>query len=242
MKQEAINKINTMGKVGHIMVIICRIFIIIGFVGLIAGIVAMAILPKDLVVATFKGEATVDINLEDFKVGFKEFDIKFSEEQQNQIKDELLNDDDIDMEVNGKELGVTDVEVTESSINFSAKTNNIVFKISDLWYIIVLAALKLIAIFVILVFIDKLCVAIKNCKSPFEEKVIKSLEHFAFSLIGWSIANSLIDCFVNAVLTGTLDFMISVDFGMLTLVLIVLAISYIFKYGAVLQQESDETL
>jgi len=33
-----------------------------------------------------------------------------------------------------------------------------------------------------------------------------------------------------------------IDFGVVLIILIVFALVYIFKYGAVLQQESDETL
>ena len=73
----------------------------------------------------------------------------------------------------------------------------------------------------------KMAKALENCNSPFEENVIKSMKHFAFSMIPWGI---IYGYFFNSLILTVL------------IVLIVMAIVYIFSYGAELQHESDDTV
>ncbi len=50
------------------------------------------------------------------------------------------------------------------------------------------------------------------------------------------------DAKMDVEMNGVVNFQISIDIAMLIVVLVILALAYIFKYGAVLQRESDETL
>ena len=242
MKEQAIKKINTMGKIGHIIAIITKIALITGLVGIIIGGIVLAILPDDLVTATFKGTANINLNLGDLDLGFNDFSVNFSDKEKAEIQEDLLDDEDYDIEFNGMEFGITNANVEDSSINFDASADNIVFKLRDLCWILVVAGIAVIATFVLIIFIDKLCIAIRDCNSPFEENVIKKLENFAFSILGWSVVATLTKSVISSILTHKIEIMVGVDLGMLIMVLIILGIAYIFKYGAVLQQESDETL
>ena len=90
------------------------------------------------------------------------------------------------------------------------------------------AALYIVFTLIVVIFAGKLAKALEKCQSPFEESVTKAMKHFAFSLL------------------IPLAFMIAEN-GILNLsvflaILAVIIFSYIFSYGAKLQQESDETL
>ena len=79
-------------------------------------------------------------------------------------------------------------------------------------------------------------------KNWYLENVIKKMRGFAYSLIPWVILNSTSRSMIDSLLNGKLNVQVSLDITMLIIVLIVLALVYIFQYGAMLQQESDETL
>ena len=91
-------------------------------------------------------------------------------------------------------------------------------------------------------FAESLCKAFRDCTSPFDTKVIKKMQNLAISLIPWTIILSIIDSTMDSFLAGGLRLSLSIDLGVVLVVLIVFVLVYIFKYGAVLQQESDETL
>ena len=77
-------------------------------------------------------------------------------------------------------------------------------------------------------------------------KLIKKVESYiylAISLIPWTIISSMAESFVaNLLNVGSFEFGISVDFNVVLVIVLIFVLVYIFKYGAVLQRESDETL
>ena len=94
--------------------------------------------------------------------------------------------------------------------------------------------------FITITFIVKLCKEFKTCETPFSEGVIKRIKQVGFSLIPWCIMYPTAEAAANFMVSNNLN--ISIDIGMIIMVLVVLALAYIFQYGAMLQQESDETL
>jgi hypothetical protein len=83
-------------------------------------------------------------------------------------------------------------------------------------------------VLIALIFGQKLAKALSVCDSPFEEKVIKAMMNFGKSLIPMAVFFVLLYG-----LSGV---------GTALAVLVVILFIQIFKYGAKLQQESDETL
>ena len=67
-------------------------------------------------------------------------------------------------------------------------------------------------------------------------------QNLAYSLIPWAFFTTVSDGMVTGMMTGKTQFNVGVDLGMVLVIVIIFALTYIFKYGAVLQQESDETL
>ena len=62
------------------------------------------------------------------------------------------------------------------------------------------------------------------------------------ALIPWTIVSTIINSILDSAKSGSASVSITLDLGVVLIVLAVLVLVYIFKYGAVLQQESDETL
>lgn len=216
-----VKRINTLGKVSKIILIIMRIACIVGIVlTIVGGIVVLATFPTGSTAITSNGvasyEMTADTNrlpssisfFEDEDItneSFKLFGTKFT------LKDNITDNDGIQTYTMNAEFD------SPNSTLFKYGIVGVCFAAT------VYAAFTLIVV----IFAGKLAKALETCQSPFEESVTKAMKHFAFSLIPAGF---------TFVTDGSLN---------LTMVLIILAViifSYIFSYGAKLQQESDETL
>ena len=104
---------------------------------------------------------------------------------------------------------------------------------------------------VALVMFLKLCKAFEACRSPFDEAVIRRMNIFAWTLIvcavvgsfAGSAAQSAVMAFQNAgIHVGAKNFGVSLDLYPIFAALIVFFLCMIFRYGAQLQREADETL
>ena len=104
---------------------------------------------------------------------------------------------------------------------------------------------------VALVMFLKLSDAFRVCRSPFDEAVIRRMNIFAWTLIvcavvgsfAGSAAQSAVMAFQNAgIHVGAKNFGVSLDLYPIFAALIVFFLCMIFRYGAQLQQEADETL
>ena len=99
------------------------------------------------------------------------------------------------------------------------------------------------ATFASVYFFGNLAKAFRYCVSPFDANVIDAMRKFAYSLIPWVVLDSVTATAASG-LGGSLgnSVNININLGMLFMVLVVFGLCYVFRYGAVLQQESDETL
>ncbi len=232
-KETAIKKINKMGSIGRVISTILIVILILGDIAAVLGIAALAIIPDGLVSVKGSTELRMDVNpavaggtadasitdhiLEGghFSVGGFEF-----------VKEKAQNDGLISYVVNPYTSSID----IKNFISIVAATAGVI-------------TMALINFF----FIRSLCNAFKNCTSPFEDNVVKKLRNLAFSLIPWTVLGSLTSILSGAAFSTFMmgskqRFTVSIDLSMLLVVAIILMLSYIFKYGAVLQQESDETL
>ena len=141
-----------------------------------------------------------------------------------------------------EEYDFTEMYTEGNSIFLSTSQTLNTISAHNLVYCVAIATISMAMTVVSLFFAGFLCKAFKNCNSPFEENVIKKMQQFAYSLIPWVILTSISNSMINSLVSGKFNVNVSIDLTMLLVVLIILALAYIFKYGAVLQQESDETL
>lgn len=233
MKENYVGKINKMGKVANVIVNISRVFVTIGIVVVIMALAIFAILPKDLCKINVSGTAAIEVDL-------SEFDIKFSES----YKDDIVKGftDSMDIEINNIEYVGSEVEVDEDTIAMSASADTYTIYIKNLWVMMLAALIHLILTLVTLIFAGKLSKAFRDCENPFENNVINNMQKLAYSLIPWGLLGSITESLSQTAFTNNVDIVVGVDLGIVFIILIILCLTYVFKYGAMLQQESDETL
>ena len=231
MKEQAVQKINKIGKISSVITLICKIL-----VGVAIGILLLAslvcfLIPKDSIRFVSTEKVAVEMDYSKFGTSLSEEDIK------KQI-DEGMGD----LLINGNEVTIEEVEVVGNKVNVTQEGQQFVMDIHDVSGMTFILGLMLIVVMITLVCAGGLCKAFRDCQSPFEENVIKKMKHFAYSLIPWIAASTIIQAVGTKLMTGGQGVSITIDIGMILVVLVVFLLVYIFRYGAVLQQESDETL
>lgn len=220
MKNANIKKINTLGKVSRILLIIMRVALIIGIVGCLITSVAFMAVPKTDVITA---DGTVSAQI---KVDCKQIPSIFIDD----ILDLDENDIDVDFMGTGIKWLVEKNKVGNDyiyDINGTLdvdQSNAVVWSIAGTMGIAaVMCAVTLIAV----IFGGKLAKALEVCSSPFETNVIEAMKKFAFSLIPIGV----IAIIANGISLVTVF-----------IVIVVIMFAFIFKYGAELQKESDETV
>lgn len=235
MKENIISKINKVGKVSDIILKIFKVITIIAMVGLLVATVVFAVMPKEFIKVNFSGNAAVEFNL-------KELGVDLTEIGEEEVKNSLSEDPGDTIEVNGLDYFIDSVDVKDNAILYNATAHTQTVYLKNLYVLMIAAFVFMLAVYVSLIFAGKMCKALKTCETPFEENVIKSLQKFGYSLIPWTILTSVVDSIGNSFASGTISIGVTIDLSLVLVVIVVIALSYIFKYGAMLQQESDETL
>lgn len=231
MKENAISKINKMGQVGGIITLIAKIFIIMGLVLCIGATILFAVTPEEFFTMKISGEAAVDMDFT--SVGLDEGDIGVMDEE------ELEKDF---KDVSGPEYEVKSMTVTEESVHLEAAAEDFTISLHSICWIMLVVALDLGMTLVTLFFVSALCKAFRDCTSPFEEKVTKKMQNLAFSLIPWTFLSYITEMVAGSYFSGKMQLSFGIDLNMVLIIVLIFVLVYIFKYGAVLQRESDETL
>lgn len=230
MKELSVKKINTIGKAGNIIALICRIILIIALIGLIAATIVMNVLPEKLVKVDIGSNVGVTVDISEFD--------KFPEEAQEEIR-KGLDEAAKDM---GEDGSITEYEVTDSTIFIRFNHNSKTFTLRDVNAPLIVGMFYVIGSYVILWFVAMLCRALRDCDSPFDDKVIRRMRNFAFSIIGWCVLAVVCNIVISSIFTSALHVTVGFSAGTILLVLVILGLCGIFRYGAKLQQEHDETL
>lgn len=224
MKNANVKKINTIGKVSRIVLTVFRVFAVIGIVGCLVGAVlggiAAASVPDDAFKADISINGTVTIDgaripsfVSDEITGLEETDVRFG---MGNFDIKLLIDEFKDGSVNGYTIDGN-----------AFITNGTMLMLGIVGFCIV-GAIGSGVMLVVIIFGGKLAKALETCDSPFEEKVLRSMKRFAFSLIP----------------VGVIVFCVDGAAGLTTafVVAAIFLFTYVFKYGAELQQDADETV
>lgn len=231
MKLEVVAKINKFGKIGEVVAQISRIFVILGAVILLAAGIFMLAVPKDLFTLDYYVGMDMQVDLDAVGETVTDEDI------------EELNMEAYSVAVDGEEMEMVDFTVDRDNntvaIEMASQPTNIFHPVKIVIFILV-ETLLMVVNFITITFIIKLCKEFKTCETPFSAGVIKRIKQVGFSLIPWCIMYPTAEAAANFMVSNNLN--ISIDIGMIIMVLVVLALAYIFQYGAMLQQESDETL
>ena len=236
MKNSNIKTINTAGLIGYIVSIILIICSITGmvFVG-ICTVGAFSISNNEINV---KMATNININstgnflnkLNSFISidGIEDFST-LTEDAKDGIK------------VNDENISELSVKEENGGLNINAKTNEINISMKKIIVALIAAFIFLGAVTVSLYMVKALMKSLKNCETPFSEDVIKKMSRFAISLVCVVVLHSIFSGFWST-LTSGLNYSPSINFGSVLLVAVIYILITVFKYGAKLQQESDETL
>lgn len=223
MKNANIKKINTLGKVSRILLIIMRVVCILGIVGCLIVSVAFLAVPKtDVITADGTVSAQIVVDCEQIPSIFSDDILDLDE-----------NDIDFDFMGTGVKWLVEKNKVGDDFIYDIQGTLDVDKSNAVIWGIVgamavgaVMCALMLIAV----IFGGKFAKALEVCNSPFEANVLEAMKKFAFSLIPIGVLEILLNG--DEIVSLTTAF----------IVIVVIMFAFIFKYGAELQKESDETV
>lgn len=242
-KEEAILKINKLGNVANIIVRICKIFVILGLTITLLGTVATMVLPKNLVKMDMSATSEITVDMSTFGVTFTEEDKEaFASEANDRLETGEKDGNQITMSVNGSVYEAEEFEMEDHSVRMRGTVDTYTVTMGDLLFVMILGIVSFVALYVTLVFSGRLCRAFRDCESPFEETVVKNLTCLAYSLFPWVVMNSVFESLTESIFTNNVQLILGVDLGVVVVILLIFVLAYIFKYGAVLQQESDETL
>lgn len=229
MKEQAIQKINKIGKISNVITVIAKIVVGTAMVVTLLGGIVCLVLPENLVRFTVEGDLVTEVD-------FSGLGVSMSEEELLEAQESLT------VELAGKEHEFTEAELVGDKAIFKGALEDMSMNMRDIALIVILAMVALVVTFITLVFVSGLCKAFRDCQSPFEENVIKKMQNLAFALIPWTIVSTITNSISDTISNHKISLNLTLDLGVVLVVLIVLVLTYIFKYGAVLQQESDETL
>ena len=237
MNNEIRKKVNTVGKVGHILAVIAKIFLIAGMVCMILGIAVGVIFPRDAVQADLSGEVTVHVSEKLYKGKFP-------------VIGSLEDPEDWNIKLAGEDFDELRVEKTDSGLDIIGSMSGQVPVLGAVFKGCVLGLVYLTAVLVTFFFLDALMKAFRTCETPFAPDVIRKMSNFAWSLIpmgllsGFSGGEILPIRFfsANAFSVDGSDGEFTINISVILMILVVFALVQIFKYGAELQQQADETL
>ncbi len=231
-KERAVKNINKIGKAGTAISSIMQVFLIIGLVGIIVGAAFLLTIPSDLFSFSINSGGYMEFNVD----GMTEGGLKLFS------KDPAGSFADVDFSMNGIDYKAVNTEVNGSHVSMDLEGTSNVITPARLCIVLAAAGVIVLMTMAVMIFIKKLCRSIRDCESPFDQTVIKNLEHCAWVLIPWVVVSGISQNFIKAALTGGRNMMFSINLSTVLVILLIFALTYIFKYGAQLQTESDETL
>ena len=221
-------KVNKIGKAGRAVSIILIVLLSIGAFGLLVGGVICAALPRDAVQVSVQPNVDVLVNKSLAGNDWGSIDEMLTEanakvgEEFDGVKLEKVDE--------GLMVHVNDLDETKS------------LGVRDGLKAILAGLIAVASGIVTLTMFRKLCEAFSVCRSPFDEAVIKRMTTFAWTLIVCAVVGSFATALASAVAAGFSKINFNLSLTPIFTALIVFFLCMIFRYGAALQQEADETL
>ena len=232
-------KVNRIGKAGRIVSIILIVLLGIGAFSLLLAGGVCAVLPEDTVEVSFRPNADVLVGRSILGQEWSRIDEIVAEAQEA---------------LTGKYGEVIQFEKTDRGLLIRLDRlmeEGEVFRLRNALGAIWAGLVGIASAIVALVMFLKLSDAFRVCRSPFDEAVIRRMNIFAWTLIvcavvgsfAGSAAQSAVMAFQNAgIHVGAKNFGVSLDLYPIFAALIVFFLCMVFRYGAQLQREADETL
>ena len=250
MKEQAIQKINKVGKISRIIAIVCKVIMSIALVISLVSAIGCFLAPEDAMKVAVSTKMRTITDYEAMGMQISEeamesmLDISDEPGQMTRVemKQNLFVNGSFRFQSRNQEFIPVGASFEGSILTMEMMTDEVTVDLRDVAGMMMVSVIATTVTLVTLCFIESLCKAFRDCTSPFEENVIKKMQNLAISLIPWTVVTSITESVLQSFLSGGMQLNITVDMGVVLVVLVVIVLVYIFKYGAVLQQESDETL
>ena len=228
MNSEIKNKINTIGKVGRVLTVIAKIIVIAGIVCVCLAGIAGLFMPKDAIKLSMNGSMQVQVSKKLYEGKFPVIGL-----------DGLENGS---FSMGGEDYETVSVQETDDGILVDLKGDGGDMEVRTMLLRgCLIGLIYLTAALVMLCFLKSLMSELRSCDTPFASGVIRKMTNFAWSLVPMAVLSGV--SFDWTFLANSVkDFHYTINLSAVLVILVVLALVQIFKYGAQLQQQADETL
>lgn len=231
MKNKNIKSINVAGLVGYIVSILLVICSISMMVVTGIGTAAAITVAKESPVVT----VSTNIDIESNGNILKKLNSFIGLDGIKNLND-LVNKD---IDLKDSDLASVKVEQQGNSMSINTTTNEIVFSAKRIIAGLVAVFIWFGAVTVSIEMLLRLMKTLRKCETPFSQDVIKWMVRFAYSLIPAAVLGMIAKGVWSGLLTNNFTF--NMDLGSILLVAVIFLLVVVFKYGAELQRESDET-
>lgn len=231
MKNELIVKVNKMGRVGLVFSNIGKVVMVIATVICIVMACVFLVLPQDFASITTSHNAIIDVDFE----GITDTDLG--------VPFVFPNDNvHAELEMSGISYDITSFEQNGTRIEATAQSEEATLSLRELSPIMLFGALFCGVGVEVFRLISRLCKNFKECETPFTEEISNVLHKLAFAVIPLVVFGGMLESAMEGAANGQFNAVINIDLTMVVMVILIFMLSSIFRYGAMLQQESDETL
>lgn len=236
MHNKMLRNIHRIGSVGSQIVRICKILLILAMILVFLCFVKTLFMPENAVAVKIDGNAVVNINLDDFtNDGVKIMHINESAMEQ------FIKDNTTSIPYSDTSMDVEQVSMEGHMASILANGNLSEGNLRDFSWVLLTFLIYLALILMTVCFASRLVNAFRFCDSPFEQTIIKKMKQFAYSLIPWIFLSCIINNIMKSFFTpGPVNIRLSVNLAAVIAIAAILALTYIFQYGARLESESGE--
>lgn len=225
-------RINVLGKICRIISMIIIVCLMIGASASLITSLALIIMPQDGLQADVTGSAKVEVYgklIEKIPDGVLKNIAKSIQEGSTKIR------------INSNK--VNELTETEDGIVLDADGELMHLTFRKLGLALLMASLIIGLLIYVFIMLRRLMKEFETCDSPFSDGVVRSMTGFAISLIPYTVLKPMLSKMATSLLTsGNVEVDFSLDLSMAFSALVIILLIFIFKYGASLQKESDETL
>lgn len=225
----------TIQVIGKICRIISMILLVLNAIGagfmIIFGIV-LTVMPTNTAEIDIKGSTEIEISgkiIEKIPDGtIKSFISEFNEGLSG-------------FTFNGQSL--SEVGQGENSVIFRNNGSYVYLNLRKLGIVCIINALITATLIYVLLMLGRFMKKLEESGSPFEDGAVKAMTQFAISLLPYAVLKPTLTSLSGAIFaTGNVSVKFSIDTTTVFAALIVILMVLIFRYGAQLQKNEDETL
>lgn len=235
MKNDALEKIHKFGKISYIISKIAMIISVILMIIVFIIILFFSLIPRGLFTTSTSSQTVFAVDMtgiaDNLQADFEEV-----------TKEKYFEGQKFSIMENDYEYELVDIRQEGNIIKLVGESEPAVFEYQNVALMGFTIEVWMVLEMIILHFVKKLCRMFCVCETPFAQDMIDILQKLSISLIPMAVFSVFGNSILNSIKNGKIDFSIDLEVLYVLPILLVFMLTFIFKYGAMLQQESDETL